>query len=342
MCRPYRGRAPDGIYASVLATVHQQLTQILEQYFATGNPPLYSLVDWAKALRSQAFQYALTPANLQAMAIAAQRHEPKTSHWQYAITELINALRESGQLVKISHLSVDLREDAINQTLQWVVERLSSYDSDRGGFIQWVNYRLGITAQTILGARQSDLNQKLYQGTARYQYQLKRMLKQVRVGWASYWLRLSLKGILPNIPITWHHLLVLIFLLELSGIVYQYPQKANVFLKEAAQILLEVPEGVVSLPDTMTIEDKALEADPDVDLLERLRAYIQTDPKGLFQNHVRKYPNTTFQAIMLGRLDDISWGDLSQRFGVPVPTLSTFFQRQLKKYGPDIRQDLEC
>lgn len=341
VCRLRRGRAPDGIYASVLEMAYQHLTQTLEQGFAENKTPPYPWGDWAKGLRSQAFQSALTPANLQAMAIAAQHHEPRTPDWQYAITELITALKESGRLAKLSQLSLDLREEATHRTLQWVVEHLQNYDSGRGGFIQWVNYRLGMIAQTVQGEQQNDLNQKLYQGIARYQYQLKRMLMQVRVGWICCWLGFYLKGIVPDVPGTWHYVLMLTILFELATVVHQNPNEANSFLRTAAQALLNVPEGVVPLPDTMTIEDKAVATNTGTDLPNQLREYIQTDPRGIFQNHVKGYPSVTFQVIMLARLDTVPWGNLSEKFGIPIATLSTFFQRQLKKHIPIIRQDFE-
>lgn len=71
--------------------------------------------------------------------------------------------------------------------------------------------------------------------------------------------------------------------------------------------------------------------------------YLKTDPEGVFQRtHVQGHPQTTFQFVTLQRLEGYSWQDISSMCGIPVPTLSSFLQRNLKKFLPLFHAHLAC
>lgn len=81
-------------------------------------------------------------------------------------------------------------------------------------------------------------------------------------------------------------------------------------------------------------------APPDVPpILDRVRQWAETDPTGeLGQTHIEGYPQVTCQVLILRRLPpEASWSEISAEFGLKVPTLSSFYQRQclprLRKFG---------
>ena len=83
-----------------------------------------------------------------------------------------------------------------------------------------------------------------------------------------------------------------------------------------------------------------LAANPDVPpLLEDVRTWAQTDPSGeLSRIHIEGHPKVTCQVLILRRLPpEASWKTLAAEFDLPVPTLSSFYQRQcmprLRKFG---------
>ncbi|MBP0017770.1 MAG: sigma-70 family RNA polymerase sigma factor [Cyanobacteria bacterium SBLK] len=72
-----------------------------------------------------------------------------------------------------------------------------------------------------------------------------------------------------------------------------------------------------------------------------LREYIEEDPDGIFHNaHVRNKPHATFQIIALKTLDGWSWQEISTELDVKIPTLSSFYQRNLKRFKPDFQSYL--
>ncbi len=72
-------------------------------------------------------------------------------------------------------------------------------------------------------------------------------------------------------------------------------------------------------------------APPDIPpILENTRIWAETDREGeLSQTHIHKRPDVNCQVLILSRLPaEVSWKNLSARFGLPIPTLSSFYQRQ--------------
>lgn len=76
-------------------------------------------------------------------------------------------------------------------------------------------------------------------------------------------------------------------------------------------------------------------------LAQQVYRYIDHDPRGVFQStYIADYPQATFQAIALRRLDGYSWQEISQEWSMPISTLSSFYQRCLKKFTDQFREDL--
>lgn len=75
---------------------------------------------------------------------------------------------------------------------------------------------------------------------------------------------------------------------------------------------------------------------------EGLRKLIEEDPDDIFRNTtVRGRPDITWQVIALARLDDVKWETISQRFDKKISTLQSFFDRNLRNFSDDIRNNLQ-
>ncbi len=74
-----------------------------------------------------------------------------------------------------------------------------------------------------------------------------------------------------------------------------------------------------------------LPANPQVPpILENLEIWIKKDSNGeLRSTHIKGHANINCQVLILKRLPpEVSWKELSEEFGLPIPTLSSFYQRQ--------------
>lgn len=74
-----------------------------------------------------------------------------------------------------------------------------------------------------------------------------------------------------------------------------------------------------------------------ISTFQKIRRYIEIDPKGIFQQtYIKKYPQANFQEIAVKRWSGISWKDLSEELNIPVATLSNFYQRNLEKFRDEL------
>lgn len=65
-------------------------------------------------------------------------------------------------------------------------------------------------------------------------------------------------------------------------------------------------------------------------ILENLEIWINTDSDGELRNtHIKGHPKVNCQVLIKKRLPpEVSWKELSEEFGLPISTLSSFYQRQ--------------
>lgn len=85
--------------------------------------------------------------------------------------------------------------------------------------------------------------------------------------------------------------------------------------------------------------DSLPQPEPASCLLDDIRDYIQTDPDGAFRStHVKDYPNVTFQAIALARLEGKSWEEISTDHSLKISTLSSFYQRWCNKFSAKFQE----
>jgi hypothetical protein len=74
---------------------------------------------------------------------------------------------------------------------------------------------------------------------------------------------------------------------------------------------------------------------------QQLLQCLEEDPEGLFQQtHIDNHPDATFQFLATQRLEGYSWQELSDKLGIRIPTLSSFYQRCITKFAPQLKEYL--
>lgn len=75
-----------------------------------------------------------------------------------------------------------------------------------------------------------------------------------------------------------------------------------------------------------------------VSLAELARKCLEEDNDQSFrQAYIDNHPDMTFRVIALWRLDDRDWKEIAAETSIPIPTLSSFYQRNLRKFTPKIQ-----
>ncbi len=260
ICRPLGGQPLFGIYQEIYKQVRQQLLHDVCEKSNQYKSKQTSVRVWANTLRNQAFRKILDDAQLKKLAIEAQRHPPHTELRQYALGELVEAIRLSGKLCHPHRASFSpqfydlLYDEAVNKTLTYVCRKIDKYDPERGDkkFMNWVNFRLErVFIESCHEFREPNIN---------------------------------------NLP----------SLAQLDAMVQ--------------------PEDAPSL-------------------LERIRECLEEDTGNIFkQAHIRNRSDANFTAIALARFSGKSWEEISAEFEIPLPTLSSFFQRCCEKFRSKLKK----
>jgi hypothetical protein len=158
ICRPPKGQPLTGVFQEIYQEVHKQLIQMIDKDVDNYKPPSQSVREWLNEKLYCVFKQELTDERLKRIALEAQQHFLGTQKRQYILTELINAIKLSGKLIRPPQ--GDLRrdfyeliyDDAVNRTLIYVFQKLDNYDQNRGEkkkFMNWVNFRLERIFQEI-------------------------------------------------------------------------------------------------------------------------------------------------------------------------------------------------
>ncbi len=73
-------------------------------------------------------------------------------------------------------------------------------------------------------------------------------------------------------------------------------------------------------------------------LTEQVRACLHEDPDRLFRStYVADQPAANFQYLACRLLDGYKWRELAAELDIPIPTLSSFYQRNLKRFAPKLQ-----
>jgi len=117
------------------------------------------------------------------------------------------------------------------------------------------------------------------------------------------------------------------------------------FIEASRDVLPTLPKGINAKDVTCLSLDELDRHNPSdlnpnliPSLGEELRRYIEEDPDQILKSvHVEGQPKATFQWLLLKRLDGFSWKELSADSNIHIPTLSSFYQRTLKRFSSQLR-----
>lgn len=138
ICRQLGNQPLFGVYQKIYEQVRQQLLYDIDEQIDKYNPKQTNARVWTNDLRNQALKKILDDAQLKNLALEAQHHPPHTELRQYALGELVEAIRLSGRLCHPHRESFSpqfyelLYDEAVNKTLTYVCQKIDNYDPERG------------------------------------------------------------------------------------------------------------------------------------------------------------------------------------------------------------------
>ena len=77
------------------------------------------------------------------------------------------------------------------------------------------------------------------------------------------------------------------------------------------------------------------------DLAQILREYLTQDPDNIFATvYIRNRPEANFSNIALAKFSGRSWEEISRQLNIPIPTLSSFYNRWCRRFAPLLKTEL--
>jgi hypothetical protein len=95
------------------------------------------------------------------------------------------------------------------------------------------------------------------------------------------------------------------------------------------------------IPSSQNLE-QIVQATAAPDLTEMLREYLIRDPEQIFSTtHIRNRPDANFAQVALARFSGQSWEQISRKLDIPIPSLSSFYNRWCRRFTPLIDTELK-
>jgi hypothetical protein len=112
------------------------------------------------------------------------------------------------------------------------------------------------------------------------------------------------------------------------------------FIEASREVFATLPRGVTRLTLDDLDRSNPSEVNPQLVPLpsQQVLQCLEDDPEGLFQrSHIDHHPQANFQFLAIKRLAGYSWQELSEELGIAIPTLSSFYQRCLTRFAPQLK-----
>ncbi|MEM9164925.1 MAG: hypothetical protein AAGC54_17885 [Cyanobacteria bacterium P01_F01_bin.4] len=343
--RSFKGQFPAPLYQNLYDNLRNQVLinltlecdrwrdHLSNRRGALPIPEHLSWDEWATRQRFEAARTVLTDECLSQLAQTAQQYPSGDPLRQYALSELVQALR----LVKQADTTAAHAPETLNRTLSYVCEKIEQYDPQRGPVIAWVNYHLKLTPGLIQQEHEDKVIQASRRKLFRTRLMLKRLMQAASPEALLSWLYLYLKKLITPILVT-YGLIPLVFFHRLARLYSLDRSTVETLLFDlTAAVIHTSPKISFAEPEAAPLENISA-PDTHSTLSDEIRQYLETDPDQILQKHIQGCRRATFQTIALARLDGQRWSDLADQFNVAVPTLSSFYERTLKQIAPKIKQ----
>jgi len=75
---------------------------------------------------------------------------------------------------------------------------------------------------------------------------------------------------------------------------------------------------------------------------EIIQEYIVKNPDSIFTTaHIRNRPDANFSQIALAKFSGRTWSQISEQLNIPIPTLSSFYNRWCRRFAPLLKTELQ-
>jgi DNA-directed RNA polymerase specialized sigma24 family protein len=294
---------------------------------------------------------------LEQLITEAQRYAPQSREREFALTRLVDEILRSRKICRPRRNQplVGIYQEIYNQARQQLMydidEAINHYNPKRTSVREWVN---GLRSQAFRAILDDTQLKKLALEVQRHPPDTE--LRKYGLGELVEAIRLSGKLSYPHRAKFSPQFYNLLYDEAVNKTLIYVCQKIDTYDPERGDgkfmnwVNFRLDRVIIDscrefrepyIQDLPSLNDLEVMVQPDepYPLFEKVREFIEEDKENIFRReHIRNNTNANFSAIALARFSGKSWEEISVKFGVPLPTLSSFFQRCCKKFRSHFKQ----
>ncbi|MGB7442752.1 MAG: hypothetical protein WA919_16935 [Coleofasciculaceae cyanobacterium] len=286
---------------------------------------------------------------LEQLVLQAQQHASQSEERQLTLTQLVDEILRSRKIARppigqpLSGVYQDIYEQGRQQLWHEVEQELDNYKPTRLPVRTWVSTLRDQVFRKILdNAQLKNLALEVQRHPPRSE------LRQHALGELVEAIRLSGKLCRPHRTQFSPQFYSLLYEEAVNKTLIYVCRKIDNYDPERGQLMTWVnfrldrvildsyrefrQPNIKDLPSLNALEELGQRKEAP-SLFDKVRDSIEEDNQNIFkQTHIRNRPDASFQAIALARFSGKSWKEISEDLGIPLPTISRFFQRCCEKF----------
>lgn len=357
VARRQKGKPLSGIYKEIHDAIKDELLTQIQAIALSENCHSKLTTAWLRSTLRQVSQTVITYGHLTRLALALQQQVHKSPDWQYASSELFNAVLRSDKLRQPSWMakhSAILYEDVRNNAMEYAVRNIARFNPDKSHFAGWINQICLEMHGRNSAFKDQDTLRRGYLGRIKStKARLSSVIRTREFEPTLDYLRYHIQVANDWKPGS-DYLAISITLLHLKCLMVNDHTLSMQLLYEISKQSIDRPVSLQSMDAEIQYDDgdshtadirASLQNSASPPLAEFLIQCLLSCSKGscqtVLEEHVRGYPEATFRAIALYRAQEKRWRDISDALGIPVPTLSAHYGRRIDKVLPCLKDCLD-
>lgn len=342
------------IYQEIYSDLKETLIENIEQAAASSCAKQMLTPTGISAILTQSSQQILTYDRITQLAVHLQQQPFRSAAWQHAMNELFTAVHLSKKLKRPTSYGANAQDtylDITNEALSQAIRDIQKFNPERAHFIGWINQiyidRRGIT---IRHQQEDTLKRSHHTRVMPIKYALGRTLALVEVGALKQQIALYLKAGHTYAEVEFYLLLSIVICL-LQRQVQDEPVAGSQLLFAIAEAAtgrsvefesLDMPRRSQEDSGHMREIPTPSGEPPRIDFLRNCLESCSIDGCiDILQKHVRANPQATLRSIALQRLEGKTLKEISATFGIIIPTIQKFYERNISKVADSLERCVE-
>lgn len=347
----------ESIYQTIIDALADEIREVLYVAFQADNTRRLVTVPWLSNALKQAYPQVLTYDRLTQLAIILQKQPFRSPNWQYALSDLFEAVNLSNKLRRpnwATQLPPEEYADIKNEALANAVRDIHNFNSERSHFIGWIN-------QIYLERRGRDTYIKTKDTLERGNRLKIRQISKVKKSLSLTLQKANLSTVHPYLSLyisrvnnsadCANQTIIANWVIGISILGHQGDKHGQLISSLSQKVFNNIIE-TISLDTPITNQDGSQQTldipnstpngPPRTQFLMECLDSCEGDRCNLFlDKHLRNHPTATLRFIAQQRIQGKKLKEIGALFGVIPQTIRNFYERNMTNVTECLKKCIE-